>query len=150
MQEKAWTNKEKHNCYPLFWNWSLYAQTLIVVNLIVVNFFGCLVIEKIPRSVFGENWGKFFLQSSRTFLNQNVWNQTVGKPKFRGQNFRVHPENFNDYLHLRFERICFFEFRFRGYRKVREACRKNFHLVAPLKTSVARFYDQKTKKVHDY
>ena len=40
--------------------------------------------------------------------------------------------------------------RFRGYRKVREACRKNFHLVAPLKTSVARFYDQKTQKVHDY
>ena len=40
--------------------------------------------------------------------------------------------------------------RFRGYRKVREACRKNFHLVAPLKTSVARFYDKKTKKVHEY
>ena len=40
--------------------------------------------------------------------------------------------------------------RFRGYRNVREACRKNFHRVAPLKTSVARFYDQKNKKVHDY
>jgi len=36
--------------------------------------------------------------------------------------------------------------RFRDYRKVREARRKNFHLVAPLKTSVARFYDQKNKK----
>ena len=27
------------------------------------------------------------------------------------------------------------------FRKLREACRKNFHLVAPLKTSVVTSYD---------
>ena len=37
-----------------------------------------------------------------------------------------------------------------GFRKLREACRKNFHLVAPPKTSVVTIYDQKTKKVNDY
>ena len=31
------------------------------------------------------------------------------------------------------------------FRKVREVCRKNFHLVAPLMTSVVTSYDQKTK-----
>ena len=30
-----------------------------------------------------------------------------------------------------------------GFRKLREACRKNFHLVAPPKTSVVTSYDQK-------
>jgi len=30
---------------------------------------------------------KFFQQTSRTVLNQNFWHQTVGKPKFRDQNF---------------------------------------------------------------
>ena len=37
-----------------------------------------------------------------------------------------------------------------GFRKIREACRKNFHLVAPLITSVARFYDQNNKQVNEY
>ena len=58
-------------------------------------------------------------------------------------------EDFLDFFKISFLTIlCFFEVfgRFRGYRKVREACRKNFHLVAPLKTSVARFYDKKNKK----
>ena len=32
------------------------------------------------------------------------------------------------------------------FKKLREACRKNFHLVAPLKTSVVTSYDQKTNK----
>ena len=36
-----------------------------------------------------------------------------------------------------------------GFRKIREACRKNFHLVAPLKTSVVTSYDQKNKKVNE-
>ena len=40
--------------------------------------------------------------------------------------------------------------RFGVCRKVREACRKNFHLVAPLITSVVTSYDQKTKKVNEY
>ena len=44
-----------------------------------------------------ENWWKCILQTSRTFLNQNVWNQTVGKPKFRGQHVRVTPTNSADY-----------------------------------------------------
>ena len=35
------------------------------------------------------------------------------------------------------------------FEKFREACRKNFHPVAPLKTSVVTSYDQKTKKVND-
>ena len=30
------------------------------------------------------------------------------------------------------------------FKKLREACRKNFHLVAPPKTSVVTSYDQKT------
>ena len=32
------------------------------------------------------------------------------------------------------------------FKKLREACRKNFHLVAPPKTSVVTSYDQKTSK----
>ena len=40
---------------------------------------------------------KFLLQTSRTFLNQNVWDQTVGKPNFRDQHFRVNPNNSHDY-----------------------------------------------------
>ena len=35
----------------------------------------------------------------------------------------------------------------RGFRQLREACRKNFHLVVPSKTSVVTSYDQKTKKL---
>ena len=36
------------------------------------------------------------------------------------------------------------------FRKVREACRNNFHLVAPHKSSMVPIYDQKTKKVNEY
>ena len=36
------------------------------------------------------------------------------------------------------------------FRKVREVCRKNFHLVAPPKTAVVPSYDQKAKKVNEY
>ena len=36
------------------------------------------------------------------------------------------------------------------FRKVREVCRKIFHLVAPLKTSMVTSYDQKTKICQDY
>ena len=50
--------------------------------------------------VRGATRWKFFLRTSRSFLNQNVLNQTVGQPKFRGQHFRVNPQSFNDYLHL--------------------------------------------------
>ena len=39
---------------------------------------------------------------------------------------------------------------FGGARKLREACRKNFHPVAPLKTSVMLSYDLKIKKVNEY
>ena len=35
------------------------------------------------------------------------------------------------------------------FNKLREAYSKNFHLVAPLKTSVVTSYDQKTKKVNE-
>ena len=38
-----------------------------------------------------------FLQASRTFLNQNVRNQTAGKPRLRGQNVRVNPKMLNEY-----------------------------------------------------
>ena len=34
-----------------------------------------------------------------------------------------------------------------GFRKLREACRKNFHLVAPKKNGVVPSYDQKPKKL---
>ena len=34
-----------------------------------------------------------------------------------------------------------------GFRKLREACRKKIHLVAPPKTSVVPSYDQKNKKM---
>ena len=37
-----------------------------------------------------------------------------------------------------------------GFKKLREVCRKNFHLVAPSKTSVVTSYDQKTSELHDY
>ena len=37
-----------------------------------------------------------------------------------------------------------------GFKKLREVCRKNFHLVAPPKTSVVTSYDQKTSELHDY
>ena len=37
-----------------------------------------------------------------------------------------------------------------GFRKLREACRRNFHLVAPLKTSVVTTYDQQTKLFNNY
>ena len=33
------------------------------------------------------------------------------------------------------------------FKKLREACRKNFHLVAPPKTYVVTSYDKKTQKV---
>ena len=36
-----------------------------------------------------------------------------------------------------------------GFKKLREACRKNFHLVAPLKNSVVTNYDQKNDKIND-
>ena len=36
------------------------------------------------------------------------------------------------------------------FKKLREACSKNFHLVAPSKTSVVTSYDQKTSELHDY
>ena len=36
----------------------IYAQTLIVVNLIVVNFFGFLVIEKNPSERFWRKLGE--------------------------------------------------------------------------------------------
>ena len=36
-----------------------------------------------------------------------------------------------------------------GFKQLREASRKNFHLVAPLKTAVVTSYDQNTKKVND-
>ena len=76
----------------------LYAQNLILVNLILVNFFGVLVITGHHGSFGGglTRW-KFFLQDSRTFLNQNVRNQTAGNPKFRGQKNRVNPNKFDAY-----------------------------------------------------
>ena len=37
-----------------------------------------------------------------------------------------------------------------GYRKLGEACSKNFHLVAPLKTGTVTSYNQKAKELHDY
>ena len=40
---------------------------------------------------------KFFLQASRSFLNQNFRDQNSGKPKFRGQNFRVNRKISNEY-----------------------------------------------------
>ena len=36
-----------------------------------------------------------------------------------------------------------------GFRKLREACRKNFHLVVPLVTLGVTSYDRKTKTVKD-
>ena len=36
------------------------------------------------------------------------------------------------------------------YREVREAHRNRFHLFSSILVSVARSYDQKTKKVNDY
>ena len=38
---------------------------------------------------------------------------------------------------------------FLRFKKLREAYRKNFHLVAYLKTSAVASYDQKTKKVNE-
>ena len=49
---------------------------------------------------FGETWWKRILQTSRSFLNQNFQNQNRGKPKFKGQHFRVNPKNFNDYFRV--------------------------------------------------
>ena len=39
---------------------------------------------------------------------------------------------------------------FGGFRKLREACGKNFHLISCKSTSVVTSYDQKTKKVNEY
>ena len=36
------------------------------------------------------------------------------------------------------------------FKKLREVCRKNFHLVAPLKTSVVKSDVQNTPELHDY
>ncbi len=36
------------------------------------------------------------------------------------------------------------------FRKVREVCRKNFHLVAPLETVMETSYDKQTKQVIEY
>ena len=36
------------------------------------------------------------------------------------------------------------------FKKLRQACRKNFHLVAPLKNGVVTSYDQECKKVNEY
>ena len=44
-----------------------------------------------------ENWWRCILQTSRTFLNPKIRNQTTGKPKFKGQQFRVNPKIVNDY-----------------------------------------------------
>ena len=48
--------------------------------------------------VRGATRWKFFLYTSRSFLNQNVRDQTAGKPTFRGQTFRVNPKQFNEYF----------------------------------------------------
>ena len=36
------------------------------------------------------------------------------------------------------------------FKKLRQACRKNFHLVAPLKNGVVTSYGQKCKKANEY
>ena len=36
------------------------------------------------------------------------------------------------------------------FKKLRQACRKNFHLVAPLKNGVVTSYDQECKKINEY
>ncbi len=65
-----------------------YAQNLILVNLIPVNFLGFLVITRYHAMHFRQKLEEIFLSASRTFLNQNFWDQTVGKSKFRDQFFR--------------------------------------------------------------
>ena len=39
---------------------------------------------------------------------------------------------------------------FGGYRRLREACRKHFHQMAPLLALGITSYDRKTKKVNEY
>ena len=77
-----------------------YAHIEIVVAFLVVKNFGFLVIARYHTIRISRKLEEIFLSASRSFLNQNFRNQTVGKPKFKGQHFRVNPKNFNDYFHF--------------------------------------------------
>ena len=71
---------------------------LIVVAFLVVIFCWFLVIARYHTVRIWWKLEEIFLQTSRTFLNQKKPDQTVGKTKIKGQEFRANPENFNDYL----------------------------------------------------
>ena len=51
--------------------------------------------------------------------------------------------NFFEFLKFHFSRFFLATNRPERFKKLREACRKNFHLVVPPKTSVVTSYDQK-------
>ena len=74
-----------------------YAHIEIVVAFLVVKNFGFLVIARYHTIRISRKLEEIFLSASRSFLDQNFRNQTVGKPKFKGQNFRVNPKKSNEY-----------------------------------------------------
>ena len=74
-----------------------YAQTLIVVNLIVVIFFNFLVLTRHHGDVYSryQNRWKWILHNSRTFLNQhfrksNRRNTKIYRPKIRKTKKNLH------------------------------------------------------------
>ena len=76
-QKKLTNTKEKHikTCKK-----NDYAHIEVVVTLVVVNFFGFLVIAPYPTSRFLRKLVEIFVQASRIFLNRSGPSYTSGNP----------------------------------------------------------------------
>ena len=90
-------NKNKLKRQNLAFSKYFYAQTLILVNLILVNCFGFWVITRTPVAGFGRKLDTWKLPASRTFLNQKgskkqQENQNV-RPRISTKNRKM----FNEY-----------------------------------------------------
>ena len=65
------------------------ADIEIVVAFLFVNVFDFLVIARYHTIRISRKLEEIFLSASRSFLNQNLRNQSAGKPKIRGLNFEI-------------------------------------------------------------
>ena len=72
-----------------------YAQTLIVLNSIVVRFFGFLVVIRHHDGRFRWSLQELFIPTSRSLLWPPGPPKKQGKPQFRDQNFEEIPQKNN-------------------------------------------------------
>ena len=109
----------------------MHAQTLILVNLIVVifSFFGH---NSAPRGLIGTRVGGFFLSTSRIFLNPPGPPKNVENSKYHVFNFLAVSEGPG------------------LFKKVGETPGFHFHLVSSKSEIVGPSYDKKTENFHEY